>query len=108
MASGGLKCLEQGGNLCLDGRRYRCGSGRNHSEDGEQRFLDPYPADLRLNGVPVAGGDVSFLELFPDGAGIAYRSDEMPDEKFELFTTDLRIFGDGFERGNLGAWGDLP
>lgn len=75
---------------------------------GEQRLVDPYTADARLNGVPAAGGKVSSFELFPDGAGLAYRADETADEKFELFTADLRIFGDGFEEGTTGAWGDLP
>jgi hypothetical protein len=75
---------------------------------GEQRLVGPYTADARLNGVPVAGGKVSYFELFPDGAGLVYRADETTDEKFELFTTDLRLLGDGFEPGDSAAWGDLP
>ena len=69
---------------------------------------DRYIADARLNGVPVAGGQVSFFELFPDGAGLVYHSDETADEKFALFTTDLRLLGDGFEEGASAAWADLP
>lgn len=75
---------------------------------GEQRLVGPYIADARLNGVPVAGGKVTFFELFPDGAGLVYRADEIVDEKFELFTADLRRFGDGFEEGSTAAWPDLP
>lgn len=75
---------------------------------GEQRLGDPYPADLRLNGVPVSGGKVSYFALFPDAEGLVYNADESVDGKFELFTVDLRIFGDGFELGNSHAWGDLP
>ena len=75
---------------------------------GEQRFVGPYTADARLNGVPVAGGQVSYFKLFPDGAGLAYHADETADEKFELFTTDLRLLGDGFEDGATAAWTDLP
>jgi hypothetical protein len=75
---------------------------------GEQRLIGPYEADLRLDGVTVAGGKVSYFELFPDGAGIAYRADETVDEKFELFTVDLRRFADGFESGDSAAWTDLP
>ncbi len=75
---------------------------------GEQRLVGPYIADARLNGVPVAGGKVTFFELFPDGAGLVYRADETVDEKFELFTADLRLLGDGFEEGSTAAWADLP
>jgi len=75
---------------------------------GEQRLLDPYPADLRLNGVPVVGGEVTFFKSFPDAAGLVYRSDELVNEKFELFTVDLRLLGDGFELGDGSAWSDLP
>jgi Tol biopolymer transport system component len=74
---------------------------------GEQRFVDPYPADLRLNGIPAAGGNVNFFRLFPDAAGVVYRSDQDVNDKFELFSADLRIFGDGFEEGTTAAWGDL-
>ncbi|MEO7794688.1 MAG: hypothetical protein ABIV06_07915, partial [Thermoanaerobaculia bacterium] len=75
---------------------------------GEQRLVGPYTADARLNGVPVTGGKVSYFELFPDGAGLAYHADEAVDEKFELFTVDLRLLGDGFEEGAANAWSDLP
>lgn len=75
---------------------------------GEQRLVGPYTADARLNGVPVAGGKVRYFELFPDGAGLVYQADETADEKFELFTTDLRLLGDGFESGDSAAWSDLP
>ncbi len=75
---------------------------------GEQRLVGPYTADARLDGVAVNGGKVSYFELFPDGAGLAYRSDETVDEKHELFTVDLRLLGDGFESGTSGAWADLP
>ena len=43
---------------------------------------------------------MSYFELFPDGAGLAYRADETADEKHELFTVDLRLLGDGFESGD--------
>lgn len=75
---------------------------------GEQRIAGPYIADARLNGVPATGGKVSYFELFPDGVGLVYRSDETVDEKFELFTVDLRLFGDGFEEGGPAAWPDTP
>lgn len=75
---------------------------------GEQRLLNPYTADARLNGVPVTGGKVTYFELFPDGAGLIYRADETVDEKFELFTTDLRLLGNGFEEGTTNAWPDTP
>ena len=66
---------------------------------GEQRLVGPYTADARLNGVPVAGGQVSYFKLFPDGAGLVYHSDETADEKFELFTTDLRLLRRRLRRG---------
>lgn len=75
---------------------------------GEQRLVGPYTADPRLNGVPVTGGKVSYFQLFPDGAGIVYHSDELADQKFEIFTTDLRLLGDGFESGDTTAWPDAP
>jgi len=75
---------------------------------GEQRIVGPYTADARLNGVPVTGGKVSYFQLFPDGAGIVYRADETADEKFGLFTVDLRLLGDGFESGATSAWPDTP
>jgi hypothetical protein len=75
---------------------------------GEQRLVGPYTADAQLNVTPVTGGKVSDFLLYPDGAGLAYRADETVDEKFEIFTTDLRLFGDGFEEGTSAAWSDLP
>jgi hypothetical protein len=75
---------------------------------GEQRIGSAYEADLRLDGIPVTDGKISYFELYPDGAGIAYRADENQDEKFEIFTVDTRIFGDGFESGNQTAWSDFP
>jgi len=75
---------------------------------GEQRLVGPYSADARLNGVPVTGGSVSYFQLYPDGAGVVYRSDETADGKDEIFTTDLRLFGDGLEEGTSAAWSDLP
>jgi hypothetical protein len=75
---------------------------------GEQRFADPYPADLRLDGVPVTGGRVDYFELYPDSAGIVYQADEVVEGKAQLFTVDLRVFGDGFETGSSDAWGDAP
>ncbi len=75
---------------------------------GEQRLLGPYEADLQLNDVPALGGKVTYFRLFPDGAGIIYHSDEVVDQKFELFTVDSRIFGDGFEEGTTAAWLDAP
>jgi hypothetical protein len=75
---------------------------------GEQRFTDPYPADLRLDGVPVTGGRVDYFELYPDSAGIVYQADELADGKAQLFTVDLRVFGDGFEAGSPDAWSDVP
>ena len=51
---------------------------------------------------------MSYFKLFPDGAGLAYHADETADEKFELFTTDLRLLGDGFEDGATAAWPDGP
>ena len=51
---------------------------------------------------------MSFFELFPDGAGLAYHADETADEKFALFTTDLRLLGDGFESADTAAWPDAP
>ena len=75
---------------------------------GEQLIGDFYQADLRLDGIPVTGGSISGFELYPGGAGLAYRCDENQDEKFEIFTVDTRIFGDGFESATQAAWGDLP
>ena len=39
---------------------------------------------------------------------MVYRSDEVVNDKFELFTVDLRLFGDGFEDGATDAWPDAP
>ena len=75
---------------------------------GEQRISGPYTQDLQLNGVPVPGGQVSRFELYSDGAGLLYSSDETADGKLELFTVDTRIFGDGFEEGTTAAWTDVP
>ncbi len=75
---------------------------------GEQRLTSPYANDLRLNGSPVAGGLVSAFDLFPDGSGLLYRSDEVVNDKYELFTVDLRLLGDGFEEGSSNAWPDTP
>ncbi len=75
---------------------------------GEQHLSTPYATDARLNGAPVSGGQVTDLELYPDGAGLLYRSDEVVNDKFELFTVDLRLLGDGFEDGATAAWPDLP
>ncbi len=75
---------------------------------GEQRLLGPYPTDARLNGVPVTGGQVTWLSLLADGAGMVYLSDETANDKHELFTVDLRLLGDGFESGATASWPDLP
>jgi Tol biopolymer transport system component len=75
---------------------------------GEQRLVGPYSADARLNGIPATGGSVSYFRLYPDGAGVVYRSDEVADGKDEIFTADLRLFGDGFEEGTTASWSDLP
>lgn len=75
---------------------------------GEQRIVDPYTADARWNTPPVAGGQVTLFALFPDAQGLVYRSDEVVDEKFELFTVDTRILGDGFESGDFSAWSVAP
>ena len=75
---------------------------------GEQRLTAPYTTDARLNGVPVTGGQVNDLQLYLDGAGMVYRSDEVVNDKFELFTVDLRLLGDGFEDGATDAWPDTP
>ncbi len=75
---------------------------------GEQRILDPYATDTRLNGEPATGGQVNHVYLYPDGAGLVYHSDEAADGKNELFTVDLRLLGDGFEEGASAAWADLP
>jgi hypothetical protein len=95
-----------------DGQRVIYAFDENAANDlrgiGEQRFSDFYEADARLNGVPVTGGRVSGFVLYPDGMGLAYVSDEVVDDKSAVFTTDLRIFGDGFESGDTGAWGDTP
>ncbi|MFN7941769.1 MAG: hypothetical protein U0X73_09220 [Thermoanaerobaculia bacterium] len=75
---------------------------------GEQRIDDPYATDARWNGPPVAGGAVTRVDLYPDGYGFLYRADQALDQKFELFTVDLRLFADGFESADFGAWSDTP
>lgn len=75
---------------------------------GEQRILTPYTIDAKLNGTPVSGGQVTNLHLYPDGEGLLYRSDEIVNDKYQLFTVDLRRFGDGFEEGSSNAWPDTP
>ena len=74
----------------------------------EQRLSPNYVQDKRLNGDPVAGGRVEALAIFPDSRGTLYRSDELVDDRFHLFTVDNRIFGDGFEEGGTAAWADTP
>lgn len=75
---------------------------------GEQRLAPNYVQDARLNGAPVAGGSVIAFEVYPDSRGTLYRSDELFDNRFHLFTVDSRIFGDGFEEGSVAAWADAP
>ncbi len=75
---------------------------------GEQRIVGPYSADARWNAPPVAGGQVMWFSFLPDDQGLLYRSDQTQNEKFELFTVDLRLLDDGFESGDTGAWPDLP
>lgn len=75
---------------------------------GEQRLLDPYATDTRLNGAPATGGQVNHVFLYPDGAGLIFHSDEAADGKNELFTVDLRLLGDGFESSDTNAWPDAP
>lgn len=74
----------------------------------EQRLAPRYVQDAHLNNDPVPGGRVSTFQIFPDGAGTLYYSDELADESFHLFTVDSRIFGDGFEEGTIAAWPDAP
>jgi hypothetical protein len=75
---------------------------------GEQRLAPHYIQDKRLNGDPVAGGQISSFAIFPDSAGTLYYSDELANERWHLFTVDSRIFGDGFEEGTTAAWNDAP
>ena len=75
---------------------------------GEQRLSPRYIQDKRLNGDPVAGGQVSSFAVFPDSAGTLYYSDELVDTRYHLFTVDSRLFGDGFEEGTTAAWADVP
>jgi hypothetical protein len=75
---------------------------------GEQRLSPEYIQDARLNGDPVDGGKVVHFEVFPDSRGTIYRSDELVDERYHLFTVDSRVFGDGFEDGTTAAWADTP
>ena len=75
---------------------------------GEQRLAPEYIQDARLNGDPVDGGRVVDFKVFPDSRGTIYRSDELVDERYHLFSVDSRIFGDGFEGGTTAAWADTP
>jgi hypothetical protein len=74
----------------------------------EQRLSPRYIQDARLNDEPVAGGKVAGIEIYPDGAGTLYYSNELDVDEWHLFSVDARIFGDGFEEGTAAAWGDSP
>ena len=75
---------------------------------GEQKLFGSYFQDARLNEDPVAGGEVTDFEIFPDSAGTIYRSDQDIDGRFRLYVADTRLFGDGFEDGTPNAWPDTP
>lgn len=75
---------------------------------GEQSLAAHYFHDAQLNSDPVDGGGVRDFAVFPDGRGTLYLSDETRDERFQLFTADSRLFGDGFEEGTTAAWPDAP
>ena len=75
---------------------------------GEQKLVGSYVQDARLNQAPVAGGQVTDFEVFPDSAGTIYYSDESVDGRFRLYVADSRVFGDGFEEGTTAAWPDVP
>ncbi len=75
---------------------------------GEQKLFGSYFQDARLNEEPVAGGEVTAFEIFPDSAGTIYLSDQDIDGRFRLYVADTRLFGDGFEDGTANAWPDTP
>lgn len=75
---------------------------------GEQKLVGSYVQDARLNEEPVAGGEVTDFEVFPDSAGTIYYSDQDIDGRFRLYVADSRVFGDGFEDGTTEAWPDTP
>ncbi|MEO7975299.1 MAG: hypothetical protein ABIU84_17100, partial [Thermoanaerobaculia bacterium] len=75
---------------------------------GEQKLFGSYFQDARLNEEPVAGGEVTDFEIFPDSAGTIYLSDQNVNGRFRLYVADTRLFGDGFEDGTTSAWPDTP
>lgn len=88
-------------------------------EDGESYELFGVPIDgssgpVRLNGLLVPGGDVSWnhdspsFQLASDGSRVVYRADQLEDERFELFSVPLDASEPAVRlSGTLVAGGDV-
>jgi hypothetical protein len=70
----------------------------------EQRLLAPshFPERLAI----AYGGPSTGLapRYFPDSAGVWYLGDDDGAGREDVWTADLRLFGDGFESGTTAAW----
>lgn len=60
--------------------------------------------DERMSGDIVAGGDVRWLRLHPDGFRVLYVADQEVDERFDLYVGDPCLLCDGFEAGDFRRW----
>ena len=60
-----------------------------------------------LGGEFQPNGDATSFVLLPDGSGAVYRADQEVDNQFELYLLYFRLWGDGFETGDLSRWSDV-